>query len=249
MNTSSRPAHRVSLARRFSRFLVFGLVVVLAVGTLTARLFYLQITNGTEFSAISDRQRTVEEPIPAPRGYIYDRNGRLLVKNVPTYAVKLRPADLPDAHARPRRHAAGGAAADGSSRDQRDDRWQPRLGLRSRSHRPGRRRRTAQLISEAGFELPGVEVAVEARRAVHRRATDVATARLHRPGLRRAAAGPAREGLSARRPARQGRTRGAVRDASCAARTARRRSLATRPGVAHRCCRRCATPSPALRSG
>ena len=33
--------------RRFSRYLVFGVVVVLAVGTLTARLFYLQITNGT----------------------------------------------------------------------------------------------------------------------------------------------------------------------------------------------------------
>ena len=82
--------------RRFSRFLVFGLVVVLAVGTLTARLFYLQITSGTEFSAISNRQRTVDEPIPAPRGYMYDRNGRLLVKNVPTFAVKVRPADLPD---------------------------------------------------------------------------------------------------------------------------------------------------------
>ena len=82
--------------RRFSRYLVFGLVVVLAVGTLTARLFYLQITNGTEYAAISTRQRTVDEPIPAPRGYIYDRNGRLLVKNVPTFAVKIRPADLPD---------------------------------------------------------------------------------------------------------------------------------------------------------
>ena len=29
---------------------------------------------------------------------------------------------------------------------------------------------TAQLISEAGFQLPGVEIAVEARRAVHGRA-------------------------------------------------------------------------------
>jgi hypothetical protein len=38
-----------------------------------------------------------EEAIPAPRGLIYDRAGRVLVTNVPTFAVKLRPADLPQA--------------------------------------------------------------------------------------------------------------------------------------------------------
>jgi penicillin-binding protein 2 len=150
--------------RRFSRFLVFGLAVVLAVGTLTARLFYLQITNGTEFAAISTRQRTVDEPIAAPRGYMYDRNGRLLVKNVPTFAVKIRPADLPD--------------------EMRDDvvnrlsallRMDPAEINATIDGNPGSAfdlvriaqdvdRRTAQLISEAGFELPGVDVVVEARR-------------------------------------------------------------------------------------
>ena len=150
--------------RRFSRFLVFGLVVVLAVGTLTARLFYLQITNGTEYAAISNRQRTVDEPIPAPRGYIYDRRGRLLVKNVPTFAVKIRPADLPDA-----------------MRDQVVTRLSALLRMdpaeinATIDGNPGSAfdlvriaqdvdRQTAQLISEAGFELPGVDVAVEARR-------------------------------------------------------------------------------------
>ncbi len=150
--------------RRFSRFLVFGLVVVLAVGTLTARLFYLQISNGTEYAAISNRQRTVDEPIPAPRGYIYDRRGRLLVKNVPTFAVKIRPADLPDA-----------------MRDQVVIRLAALLRMdpaeinATIDGNPGSAfdlvriaqdvdRQTAQLISEAGFELPGVDVAVEARR-------------------------------------------------------------------------------------
>ena len=150
--------------RRFSRFLVFGLVVVLAVGTLTARLFYLQITNGTEFAAISTKQRTVDEPIAAPRGYMYDRNGRLLVKNVPTFAVKVRPADLPD-----------------EMRDQVVARLSALLRMdpseinATIDGNPGSAfdlvriaqdvdRRTAQLISEAGFELPGVDVVVEARR-------------------------------------------------------------------------------------
>ena len=150
--------------RRFSRFLVFGLVVVLAVGTLTARLFYLQITSGTELSAISTRQRTVDEPIPAPRGYMYDRNGRLLVKNVPTFAVKVRPADLPD-----------------QIRDDVVTRLAALLNMdpsdinATIDGNPGSAfdlvrvaqdvdRQTAQLISEASYELPGIEVAVEARR-------------------------------------------------------------------------------------
>ena len=150
--------------RRFSRFLVFGIVVVLAVGALTARLFYLQVANGTEYSAISTRQRTVLEPIPAPRGLIYDRNGRALVANVPTFAVKIRPADLPN-----------------SRRDEVVARLAALLAVDpSEIHgaidsNPGSafdlvrvaqdvEQATAQLISEAGFDLPGVEVAVEARR-------------------------------------------------------------------------------------
>jgi penicillin-binding protein 2 len=150
--------------RRFSRYVVFALAIVLGVGTLTARLFYLQITNGTEYGAIADRQRTVDEPIPATRGYIYDRNGRLLVTNVPTFAVKVRPADLPN-----------------SMRDRVVARLASLLKIDpadingSIDSNPGSTfdlvriaqdvdRATAQLISEASFELPGVEVTVEARR-------------------------------------------------------------------------------------
>jgi penicillin-binding protein 2 len=156
---------RTAPERRFSRFLVFGLAVILALGTLTARLFYLQITNGTEFAAISNRQRTVDEPIPAPRGYMYDRKGRLLVTNVPTFAVKVRPADLPD-----------------SMRDEVVARLGALLSMdpaeinAAIDGNPGSAfdlvriaqdvdRQTAQLISEAGYELPGIEVAVEARRS------------------------------------------------------------------------------------
>lgn len=162
MNTylGGRPAPE----RSFSRHLVFALIVILGVGTLTARLFYLQITNGTEYSAISNRQRTVLEPIPAPRGLVYDRNGRLLVKNVPTFAVKIRPADLPN--------------------EVRDDvvaRLAALLGMdpaeinTAIDSNPGSAfdlvrvaqdvdKEKAQLISEAGYDLPGVEVDVEARR-------------------------------------------------------------------------------------
>lgn len=155
---------RVEPQRKLSRFIVFGLAVVLGVGTLTARLFYLQIASGTEYAQLARAQRTVLEAIPAPRGLISDRNGRLLVTNVPTYSVKIRPADLPD-----------------TQRDAVVERLAALLGVdASEIHgtidgNPGSAfdlvriardvdHATANLISEAGFELPGVEVVVEARR-------------------------------------------------------------------------------------
>ena len=163
MNTylDGRPA---APARRSSRFLVFGLIVILGVGALTARLFYLQIATGSEYAALSTSNRTVLEPITSPRGLIYDRNGRLLVTNVPTYAVKIRPADLPN-----------------SRRDDVVARLGALLTLDpaeingSIDGNPGSAfdlvriaqdvdKSTALLISEAGAELPGVEVAIEARR-------------------------------------------------------------------------------------
>jgi penicillin-binding protein 2 len=150
--------------RRFSRYLVFSLIVVLSVGTLTARMFYLQISNGTEYSAISTRQRTVLEAIPAPRGLIYDRNGRLLVDNVPTFAVKVRPADLPNTQ----RDAVVARLAALLSTDPSEINAaiDGNLGSAFDLVRVAQDvdQSTAQLISEAGYDLPGVEVAVEARR-------------------------------------------------------------------------------------
>src|SRR4029079_5553294 len=81
--------------RNLSRFLVFALAVIIAVTGLTARLFYLQIVDGGRLATLAIHKRTVQESIPAPRGLIYDRNGRALVTNVATFVVKLRPSDLP----------------------------------------------------------------------------------------------------------------------------------------------------------
>ena len=163
MNTylDGRP---VTPARRAWRFLVFGIIVLIAVTALTARLAYLQIANGSQYAALSRDNRTVLEPITAPRGLIYDRNGRALVANIPTYAVKVRPADLPN-----------------SRRDEVVDRLSALLSIdpseinASIDGNPGSAfdlvrvaqdvdKATALLISEAGDDLPGVEVAIEARR-------------------------------------------------------------------------------------
>src|SRR5215203_1409476 len=81
--------------RRPLRFVAFGVATILVFGLLTTRLAYLQVTNGTTVAAQAVTQRAVEVAIPAPRGLIYDRKGRLLVSNVATWTVKVKPSDLP----------------------------------------------------------------------------------------------------------------------------------------------------------
>ncbi|CAN5730759.1 penicillin-binding protein 2 [soil metagenome] len=81
--------------RLMFRFGVFGLVVVLAVGVLTTRLFSLQVAGGGLTGGRVSEGRLTLQPIRSPRGLIYDRAGRLLAFNVPSYVVRVRPVDLP----------------------------------------------------------------------------------------------------------------------------------------------------------
>ncbi|MFM8997652.1 MAG: penicillin-binding transpeptidase domain-containing protein, partial [Candidatus Limnocylindrus sp.] len=46
-------------------------------------------------STLSDGNRIIEEIIAPPRGLILDRVGRVLAENIATYAVQIRPGDLP----------------------------------------------------------------------------------------------------------------------------------------------------------
>ncbi len=60
------------------------------------RLFNLQILQGAEWSALAEENRISEINIPAQRGIIYDRNGFVLARNIPSYNVVITPAYLPD---------------------------------------------------------------------------------------------------------------------------------------------------------
>ncbi len=150
--------------RRLSRFLTFALIVILAVGGLTARLFYLQIVDGGRFATLATRNRTVLEAVESPRGLIYDRSGRALVTNVPTFAVKVRPADLPQAQ-RPQvvERLAALLSMDVAGINATID-SNPGSNFDLVRIAGDVDENTARLIAEAGFELPGVQVAVEARR-------------------------------------------------------------------------------------
>jgi len=82
-------------ARLVPRFVLFGVVVAIVVAGLGIRLFDLQVARGGYYQGLSAAQQTKTIPVKTSRGLIYDRKGRLVADNVPTFAVKIRPADLP----------------------------------------------------------------------------------------------------------------------------------------------------------
>ena len=155
---------RPAPTRPGSRFLVFGIAAILAIGGLTTRLFYLQIVSGGQFAALTAVNHEISQAIPSSRGLIFDRAGRPLVTNVLTYAVKIRPADLPET----RRDEVVlrlstllkmnigdiNATIDGNPGSSFDL-------VRIAGDVP---EATAQLIAESSDNLPGVEVDTEARR-------------------------------------------------------------------------------------
>jgi penicillin-binding protein 2 len=83
------------LPRFRSRFLAFGVIGLFLFSVLAGRLFQLQIIEGTARAEQAEASRTQNLAIPSQRGVIFDRAGRPLVINVPTWAVAIRPADLP----------------------------------------------------------------------------------------------------------------------------------------------------------
>jgi penicillin-binding protein 2 len=87
---------RVDLRRSPSRFLAFAVTAAVIILALGGRLFQLQVVNGDELAERAAADRTDEVPLPAPRGLIFDRDGRPVAVNVPSWTVNARPADLPE---------------------------------------------------------------------------------------------------------------------------------------------------------
>lgn len=73
----------------FQSFSIFALVpaflLICLFLILLLRLFYVQVVQGSYYKGLSDDNRTRTSVIPAPRGIIFDRNGKPLVRNVPVF--------------------------------------------------------------------------------------------------------------------------------------------------------------------
>lgn len=71
------PWRRIALLSTFL-LIFFGLFL---------RLFHLQITQGSDWRALADSNRIKVKVIHAPRGVIYDRNGKVLAQNDPAFRL------------------------------------------------------------------------------------------------------------------------------------------------------------------
>ncbi len=69
-------------------------MVILMLGLLSVRLYVLQVVRGERYAEIAENQRRRRLPIPAPRGVIFDREGRVIVDSRPIYNVILSREDV-----------------------------------------------------------------------------------------------------------------------------------------------------------
>jgi penicillin-binding protein 2 len=92
-----KPAARPRAFVRPYRFVAVGVVVAFLLSTLTVRLWDLQIVNGSHYRSLAEDNRLLRLPVAADRGIIVDRFGKVLVRNIPGFAVSIVPVDLPRA--------------------------------------------------------------------------------------------------------------------------------------------------------
>jgi penicillin-binding protein 2 len=76
------------------RLRVIQTLVLLLLAVLAVRLYVLQVVNGRRYAERAENQRIRLLPIPAPRGVIFDRDGRLLVDSRPIYNVIMSREDM-----------------------------------------------------------------------------------------------------------------------------------------------------------
>src|SRR5437016_3974342 len=75
------------------RLRVARAVVWAVMGLIVAVFFRTQILEHGKYRLQSELNRLRPIPLPAPRGLIMDRNGKVLAENVPGYTVSLLPGD------------------------------------------------------------------------------------------------------------------------------------------------------------
>ena len=137
---------------------VVSLAVLIAVVFLIlgARLWYLQVLTGEDYTLEAQATHTSQIKIPAQRGVIYDRDGEILANNEPGLNVTVIPDELPRDKVKELAEAAG---ADAKAVQERydsalyvGDRYSPILVKENAG------RDTVTYVSERTEEFPGVRV-------------------------------------------------------------------------------------------
>jgi penicillin-binding protein 2 len=79
-----------------ARIATIQAVAVILLAVLGVRLYFLQLVKGDYYANRAENQRIRKIRMPAPRGAIFDRNGKLLVDSRSTYNVTLAPEAIKD---------------------------------------------------------------------------------------------------------------------------------------------------------
>ncbi len=143
------------------RLLLFKVGLLLVLGLLALRLWYLQINEGSYYRDLSENNRTravIMEPV---RGLIYDRNGVLLANNVPSFGLYVTLEDVKDRKALIASLVKFVGLDEAAVRKKLAERGSRLL---PRKVKDGLTLREAALIESHRLDLPGVMVRAESQR-------------------------------------------------------------------------------------
>ena len=76
------------------RCYVIVVAIALALGLLHVRMAQLQIFERAEWQRLAENNRLRRVPIPASRGRIFDRRGRVLAENIPSWQLLVFPDEI-----------------------------------------------------------------------------------------------------------------------------------------------------------
>ncbi len=144
--------------------LISSIVVGLAFAILLGRLWYLQLLQGQHFRSLSENNRIRLVDVPPSRGLIYDCKGRLLAENRPAFALAVVPEDVADwDELGTRLEKLVGITPEELAKAREVAAQQPPFKpVRLRSHLD---REQLAVLETFRYELPGIKVLVEYRRA------------------------------------------------------------------------------------
>ncbi len=84
-------------ARLFNSRVLLGLIgIIILLSLLIGRMTHLQLDNHDHFTTLSEKNRVRLLPEPPIRGLIFDREGRILAENMPTYTLVIIPELVED---------------------------------------------------------------------------------------------------------------------------------------------------------
>ncbi len=78
-----------------ARVAIIGGIAMVMFGVIFFRLWYLQVLSGEQYVQQADANQRRNLPIPAPRGEILDRTGKVIVSSTTSNAVQIVPSALP----------------------------------------------------------------------------------------------------------------------------------------------------------